>query len=116
MPEILFLSPDLCPSPAVSSKPDGIKEYDTGDTITLRCKCRDSFPKPQYKWTKNNAQIQFNSRITQNENKIVITKADYVDTGDYLCEATNALGTQKSSAAYTVTGKGVKSIMAIPVS
>lgn len=64
------------------------------ETVEFRCEASGK-PEPTIKWIHNGKPISEappNSRRSVSQNRIVITKLNKKDTGNYGCNATNALG------------------------
>lgn len=64
------------------------------ETVEFRCEA-SGVPEPQIKWIHNGkpiAEAPPNPRRKVTENKIIIEKLTKTDTGNYGCNATNALG------------------------
>uniref|UniRef100_A0A3Q4MA73 Heparan sulfate proteoglycan 2 n=1 Tax=Neolamprologus brichardi TaxID=32507 RepID=A0A3Q4MA73_NEOBR len=63
-----------------------------GQTATLRCEAH-GFPAPQIRWTKLRSPLPW--RHTLVNNSLVLQNVGRQDSGEYICSATNNMGTTK---------------------
>ena len=62
-------------------------------------------PQPEVTWLKDNSSLIADKRIVPSHRGLMITDVTSQDDGIYSCEATNILGTMRSSATLSVQGK-----------
>ncbi|XP_066428562.1 junctional adhesion molecule A [Eleutherodactylus coqui] len=87
-----------------------------GSSVTLACVENDGFPRPKISWYKNNILMPENPKsnpIFQNTTYTMDPKTArpgntfnpvmQLDSGEYLCEASNANGLQRSTAIFMET-------------
>lgn len=93
-------------------KPMEDKVVLTGDTSVLECHASGS-PKPKLTWTKDGAPLVPNDRhhFTAEGQLLVIVQTQPSDTGLYMCELSNTLGTERgvsllSIASGTLSNEG----------
>ena len=79
----------------------------TGDTVVLKCVAPRGNPKPTVNWLKNGKALfsqsmePFDQRMQLSEtgNDLIIRDANPEDEGDYVCEASNMVGSRQSEPA-----------------
>lgn len=69
-----------------------------GRTVRMSC-FASGVPVPEIKFYRNDTEVVFDSRVLQIGPFLVITDVTVDDQGTYYCEATNEVGTARSSPA-----------------
>uniref|UniRef100_I3KIJ1 Heparan sulfate proteoglycan 2 n=1 Tax=Oreochromis niloticus TaxID=8128 RepID=I3KIJ1_ORENI len=70
-----------------------------GQTATLRCEAH-GFPAPEIKWTKLRSPLPWGNRIVNNS--LVLQNVGRQDSGEYICSATNNMGTTEATITLDV--------------
>uniref|UniRef100_A0A672LIQ1 Heparan sulfate proteoglycan 2 n=1 Tax=Sinocyclocheilus grahami TaxID=75366 RepID=A0A672LIQ1_SINGR len=63
-----------------------------GSTTTLRCDAH-GFPKPTITWSKERSSLPWRHKIV--DNSLILTNVGRQDSGQYVCNATNHMGTSE---------------------
>ncbi|KAG9462439.1 hypothetical protein GDO78_014115, partial [Eleutherodactylus coqui] len=85
-----------------------------GSSVTLACVENDGFPRPKISWYKNNILMPENPKsnpifqnttytMDPNTGDLTFNPVMQLDSGEYLCEASNANGLQRSTAVFMET-------------
>jgi len=75
--------------PITVTVPEVKTEYKAGEEITMSCQV-EGYPVPVVRWLKNNAPLPRSQRILVTEgNTLVIKRASPIDSGSYMCRASN---------------------------
>ena len=69
-----------------------------GRIVQISC-FASGVPEPEITFYHNDAGVVLNSRVSQIGSFLIITNAMSIDQGTYYCEATNVVGTNRSSSA-----------------
>lgn len=79
------------------------KESRAGETTVLECMASGS-PKPKLTWFKDNGPLYATERhfFTAGNQLLIIVHSQLSDSGDYTCEMSNTLGTERGSSHLTV--------------
>ncbi|KAK0139268.1 B-cell receptor CD22 [Merluccius polli] len=85
------------PTPSVTVRPSG--EIEEGSSVTLSCSS-DANPAANYTWFKVNTDDS--SRYMNQGQQLVFDRIKSSDSGKYLCEAKNELGTKSASISINV--------------
>ena len=87
--------------------PDADVRVRLGEQVTLPCRPPKGSPEPEVSWQKEGKDVTNSSRIMiAIAGDLRIYQAIETDSGNYICRATNAVGTRNSSPAkLTVLGK-----------
>ena len=81
----------------MTSSPSG--EIEEGSSVTLSCSS-DANPAAKYTWFKVNTD--YSSRDMNQGQQLVFDRINSSDSGKYLCEAKNELGTKTASISINV--------------
>ncbi|KAK0150921.1 B-cell receptor CD22 [Merluccius polli] len=84
-------------TPSVTVRPSG--EIQEGSSVTLSCSS-DANPAAKYTWFKDNTDDS--SRYMNQRQQLVFDRIKSSDSGKYLCEAKNELGTKSASISINV--------------
>lgn len=78
-----------------------------GNPVTLKCNPPRGKPTPTVSWIKDGVVLQLDGKRRRviEPGSLYISSTQKVDQGEYVCQATNALGQKKSKPA-TLTVKG----------
>ena len=69
-----------------------------GRTVQISC-FASGVPNPEIKFYHDNVEVVLNNRVFQVGSFLVITDVTVSDQGTYYCQATNVVGTVRSSSA-----------------
>uniref|UniRef100_A0A8C9WAM4 Heparan sulfate proteoglycan 2 n=1 Tax=Scleropages formosus TaxID=113540 RepID=A0A8C9WAM4_SCLFO len=84
-------SPQI-PTVPIASVPEPLMIVTEGQTITLRCNAH-GFPTPTITWSKLRAPLPWRHMVSNNT--LVLHNVGRQDSGQYICNATNSLGTSE---------------------
>ncbi|CAL4061311.1 unnamed protein product [Meganyctiphanes norvegica] len=83
--------------------PMSLVKVQIGETIKLPCKAPKGSPLPHINWLKNGKVVNNSTRvITTFKGDLIIKNAAQVDSGSYVCQAQNIVGTRETKPT-TVT-------------
>jgi hypothetical protein len=84
-------------------KPMQNKEFTAGESTVLECVAAGS-PKPTLTWTKDGSPLVATPRhfFTAGQQLLIIVNAAPSDAGNYQCEISNTLGTERGSSRLTI--------------
>lgn len=79
------------------------KEVRVGEAIVLECMA-SGWPKPTLRWTKDGIHLPLTDRhfFTADDQLLIIMDTALSDSGLYVCEMTNSLGTNRGQAHLTI--------------
>lgn len=79
------------------------KETRSGETAVLECLASGS-PKPKLTWTKDGGPLIATERhfFTVDNQLLIIVQTQVSDSGEYTCEMSNTLGTERDSSYLTI--------------
>ncbi|XP_050421633.1 neuroglian-like isoform X3 [Adelges cooleyi] len=97
---IYLATPVLALAPVIPVPPGNVETVD-GHTVTIDCK-NFGAPKPHVKWTRNNIELTGGRYSTLGNGDLQITNVRFTDVGNYMCIATNNLGSVNASGSLTV--------------
>lgn len=81
------------------SQPRSEYRITAGDILRLPCRPPKGSPTPGVTWFKDGEQLENNSRVTITvEGHVIISNAQAEDTGSYICQAMNIIGTRETPA------------------
>ena len=72
-----------------------------GQEAYLKCRPPSSFPSPVVTWSRGAVQVQGAGYEVTLMGDLVIASADFVDTGEYSCTATNPSNSAQVSSSYS---------------
>ena len=88
-----------------------------GHRVRFQCQIQeDTHPLPNVEWNKDGQQLVINRAFFSVNEKTVQLRfkdADLEDEGEYSCILSNDLGTVKTTARLTVTGKDLSRIITV---
>uniref|UniRef100_A0A4W5NTC5 Heparan sulfate proteoglycan 2 n=1 Tax=Hucho hucho TaxID=62062 RepID=A0A4W5NTC5_9TELE len=73
-----------------ASVPDPLMVVVEGQTTTLRCDAH-GFPAPKITWSKLRAPLPWRHKVV--DNTLILPSVGRADSGEYICNATNSMGT-----------------------
>uniref|UniRef100_A0A669D789 Heparan sulfate proteoglycan 2 n=1 Tax=Oreochromis niloticus TaxID=8128 RepID=A0A669D789_ORENI len=82
-----------------------------GQTATLRCEAH-GFPAPEIKWTKLRSPLPWGNRIVNNS--LVLQNVGRQDSGEYICSATNNMGTTEATITLDVESESPPYATSVP--
>uniref|UniRef100_A0AAX7TUG3 Heparan sulfate proteoglycan 2 n=1 Tax=Astatotilapia calliptera TaxID=8154 RepID=A0AAX7TUG3_ASTCA len=82
-----------------------------GQTATLRCEAH-GFPAPEIRWTKLRSPLPW--RHTLVNNSLVLQNVGRQDSGEYICSATNNMGTTKVTITLDVESESPPYATSVP--
>lgn len=85
----------ICSASTIATIPDR-DQHTTDAQIEMTCKCSNSKPSPTITWFKDGSKLANGGRVSISSNKLVISKLQIADSGNYQCNASNFLGTKES--------------------
>ena len=79
------------------------KEITAGESTVLECMSAGS-PKPKLSWTKDGEELIATQRhfFTAENQLLIIVNTALSDAGNYQCEMSNTLGTERGSSRLTI--------------
>ena len=81
----------------------------TGDSLHIRCPL-GSDPAPHFDWVKNGERINIGwDNVKTREDSLHIRAVEEVDSGEYVCTATNGFGTMSVRFNVCVRGESLTS-------
>ncbi|XP_041859531.1 basement membrane-specific heparan sulfate proteoglycan core protein isoform X3 [Melanotaenia boesemani] len=78
------------PTPPRASVPEPLMVVVEGQTVTLRCEAH-GFPSPTISWSKLRSPLPWRHKVINNN--LVLPGVGRQDSGEYICSATNNMGT-----------------------
>ena len=79
------------------------KIYQARDVVSITCQV-NGFPSPYILWYKDGVQLEFDERISIEDNALVIGDAQLLDAGEYECAAWNIAGQSHDTVQLEYTG------------
>ncbi|KAM6977222.1 basement membrane-specific heparan sulfate proteoglycan core protein [Aplochiton taeniatus] len=98
--EVIVEGSSLVPMAPVATVPEPLVVAVEGRTVTLHCNARGS-PTPKITWSKLRAPLPWRHQVLAN-GSLVLPGVGRQDSGEYICECTNALGTSQVTVSLDV--------------
>ncbi|XP_053705091.1 basement membrane-specific heparan sulfate proteoglycan core protein isoform X1 [Synchiropus splendidus] len=90
--EVIIEASSQLPSPPRASVPEPVMVVVDGQTVTLRCQAH-GVPPPTISWSKLRSPLPWRHKVV--DNNLVLPTVGRQDSGEYICSATNHLGTSE---------------------
>uniref|UniRef100_A0A3P8WN31 Heparan sulfate proteoglycan 2 n=1 Tax=Cynoglossus semilaevis TaxID=244447 RepID=A0A3P8WN31_CYNSE len=100
--EVIVEGGPQLPSVPRASVPEPLMIVVEGQTATLRCDAH-GFPSPTITWSKLRSPLPWRHKIV--DNNLVLPSVGRQDSGEYICSATNHMGTTDVTIALDVESK-----------
>uniref|UniRef100_A0A4W6FNJ1 Heparan sulfate proteoglycan 2 n=1 Tax=Lates calcarifer TaxID=8187 RepID=A0A4W6FNJ1_LATCA len=88
--EVVVEGGSQVPSVPRASVPEPLMVVVEGQTVTLRCEAH-GFPSPKITWSKLRSPLPWRHKVVNNS--LVLPNVGRQDSGEYICSATNNMGT-----------------------
>uniref|UniRef100_A0A4W5NWV5 Heparan sulfate proteoglycan 2 n=1 Tax=Hucho hucho TaxID=62062 RepID=A0A4W5NWV5_9TELE len=89
-----------------ASVPDPLMVVVEGQTTTLRC-----FPAPKITWSKLRAPLPWRHKVV--DNTLILPSVGRADSGEYICNATNSMGTTEVTVMLDVESES-QNLLPVP--
>ncbi|XP_017274656.1 basement membrane-specific heparan sulfate proteoglycan core protein isoform X4 [Kryptolebias marmoratus] len=80
------------PSAPIASVPESLMIVKEGQTASLRCEAH-GFPSPMIRWSKLQSSLPWRHKVV--DNNLILPSVGRQDSGEYICSATNTMGTSE---------------------
>ncbi|XP_070400895.1 basement membrane-specific heparan sulfate proteoglycan core protein isoform X2 [Nothobranchius furzeri] len=97
--EVVIEGGSQVPSAPWTSVPEPLMTVIEGESVTLRCEAH-GFPSPKIRWSKLRSTLPWKHKVV--DGSLVLPGVGRQDSGEYICSATNSLGTSEVTVTLEV--------------
>jgi len=90
-------------SPVINEESDPVISQEAGKTAVLECDA-DGYPSPKISWKRQDGKLLPNGAETLTNPKMTIPNVQRINKGNYVCTASNGVGTAKERVLDLVVG------------